>query len=257
MCELFGYIGTKKRRLTGDLEEFFSHSKDHPDGWGIAKFDDEELDIEKEPLPAFKSKRLRNVLDNEIESSIMLAHIRLATIGYDEYENSHPFWGFDDSGRMWTLIHNGTIFEGDVLSPFLYCQKGSTDSERLFLYLLKKINEAIDKKGEPLDPAERFDVINDIVRELSPSNKLNLIIYDGEQMYVHSNCRNTLFMREDEDGITFSTNPLSKGMWKLHPFTMLAAYKDGKRVMIGESHDNEYIPDEKSIRALYLAYAGL
>ena len=257
MCELFGYIGTKKKKLTGDLEEFFSHSKDNPDGWGIARFDDEELDIEKEPLAAFKSKRLRSVLDEDVTSQTMLAHIRLATIGYDEYENSHPFWGFDASGRTWTLIHNGTIFEGDVLSPFLYCQRGSTDSERLFMYIIKRINDRTNDKKSPLNPTERFDVINEIVKELSPNNKLNLIIYDGEQMYVHSNCRNTLFMREDDEGITFSTNPLSKGMWKLHPFTMVAAYKDGKRVMIGESHDNEYIPDEKSIRALYLAYAGL
>ena len=257
MCELFGYIGTKKKKLTGDLEEFFSHSKDNPDGWGIARFDDEELDIEKEPLAAFKSKRLKSVLDEDVTSQTMLAHIRLATIGYDEYENSHPFWGFDASGRMWTLIHNGTIFEGDVLSPFLYCQRGSTDSERLFMYIIKRINDRTNAKKSPLNPTERFDVINEIVKELSPNNKLNLIIYDGEQMYVHSNCRNTLFMREDDEGITFSTNPLSKGMWKLHPFTMVAAYKDGKRVMIGESHDNEYIPDEKSIRALYLAYAGL
>ena len=113
MCELFGYIGTKKKKLTGDLEEFFSHSKDNPDGWGIARFDDEELDIEKEPLAAFKSKRLKSVLDEDVTSQTMLAHIRLATIGYDEYENSHPFWGFDASWRMWTLIHNGTIFEGD------------------------------------------------------------------------------------------------------------------------------------------------
>ncbi|MBO6108782.1 MAG: class II glutamine amidotransferase [Eubacterium sp.] len=256
MCELFGYTGNK-RKLNNELGEFFSHSDENPDGWGIASFDDREPYIEKSTGSAKESHRINELLGCDVISGMLLAHIRRATIGYDEYLNAHPFCGNDDSGRMWTLIHNGTIFDADALNPFLYTQKGTTDSERVFLYLIKKINDSMDKKGRDLTPEERFGVIDLTVRELSPHNKLNLMIYDSDRLYVHCNCRDTLYMREDGDGIAFSTKPLEKTGWKRHPFTTLVSYKDGEAAMTGESHDIEYIPDEKSIRALYLAYAGL
>ena len=70
-----------------------------------------------------------------------LAHIRLATIGNVEQDNCHPFTAVDNSGRTWTLIHNGTIFESDNIGKYVFLQKGETDSERILLYIVDSINK--------------------------------------------------------------------------------------------------------------------
>ena len=111
MCELFGYSGSAPGRLNDLLTEFFSHSCAHPDGWGLAVPDGGHMEIEKEPLQASRSEYLRERLREPVISALLLAHIRYATIGNVERRNCHPFTGFDNTGRQWTLVHNGTIFD--------------------------------------------------------------------------------------------------------------------------------------------------
>ena len=257
MCELYAFSGNKEKVLNRDLKEFFSHSVDNPDGWGLVLPRGPSPYMKKAPEPAFKSGQVRDFLAVPRSAPVCLAHIRKATIGYDEYCNTHPFLGTDISGRAWIQIHNGTIFEGDMLSPYMYRQKGWTDSERILLYLVGKINARTRMKGSTLEEEERFQVLDDLVRDLSPLNKLNLIHYDGDLLYVHTNCRGSLYVRKDEDGATFSTRPLAEGNWEEAPFLQLTGWKEGRLVFKGKPHEHEYIPDEKSIRALYMAYAGL
>lgn len=257
MCELFGFSGNKRTDLTGLLTEFFSHSVNNPDGWGLASFDDSHTLIYKERVAAYKSPNIERIIKETGKARTLIGHIRLATIGYDDYNNSHPFSGYDRSGRLWTLAHNGTIFECDDLSIYSYKQKGSTDSERVFLYLLDKINEKIDEKKDDLDVKERFDIVDGIVTKLSPKNKLNIIIYDGEQTYLHTNYRDSLYVNNTSDGAVFATVPLSDGVWDHLPFKTLVSYKNGKPFLSGKEHEGEYIPDEQAIRAIFMAYAGL
>ena len=88
-------------------------------------------------------------------------------------------------------------------------------------------------------------------------NKLNIILFDGEQTYLHTNYKDSLYVNQTDDGAIFSTNPLSEGTWDHLPFKTLVSYKDGEPYLSGREHEGEYIPDEQAIRALYLAYAGL
>ena len=257
MCEIFGFSGKKRTDLTGLLTEFFSHSVNNPDGWGLASFDAGQSFIYKERVAAHKSGNLERIIKDTGKSKNLIGHIRLATIGMDDYNNSHPFSGYDKSGRLWTFAHNGTIFECDDLSIYSYKQKGHTDSERVFLYLIDKINEKTAETGRELTSKERFDVVDAIVTKLSPKNKLNIILFDGEQTYLHTNYKDSLYVDQTEDGAIFSTNPLSVGTWDHLPFKTLVSYKDGEPFLSGKEHEGEYIPDEQAIRALYLAYAGL
>ena len=123
--------------------------------------------------------------------------------------------------------------------------------------MLDKLNEMIRRKGGPLNECERFAVLEEMVAGLSPKNKLNLLIFDGELLYVHNNCRGSLYTREQEDSTTISTKPLCDGRWEDAPFTRLVSYKDGIRWITGCNHGNEYIPDSESIKALYLMYSHL
>ena len=58
MCELFGFSGKKRTDLSGLLAEFFSHSVNNPDGWGLASFDNSQTLIYKERIAAYKSTNM-------------------------------------------------------------------------------------------------------------------------------------------------------------------------------------------------------
>ena len=237
---------------------FFSHADENPDGWGVALLGDGRDNVIREERRADRSRRVRDMLSYGVRASNLIAHIRLATIGYDDLRNTHPFTADDISYRTWTLAHNGTVFESEPLTPYFYRQDGDTDSERILLYLTDCINKETENKGRALDAAERFEVIDRCISLISPRNKLNLLMYDGEQMYVHTNYRDSLYMRKDCDGsVIFATRALGGGDWERVPFTQLLAYRDGELLYRGTDHGNEYIPDECSINALYLAYSGL
>ena len=86
---------------------------------------------------------------------------------------------------------------------------------------------------------------------------MNLIIYDGEYMYVHTNYINSLHFLEQEDFTIFSTLPLSDKGWKPVKFTTLLAYKDGKQIFTGTNHKNEFINNEESMKYLYNIFSNL
>ena len=258
MCELYGYTGKKVKQLNIDLTEFFSHSDAHPDGWGLALLGENRHLIRKEQCAAYKSSELKRMLHHPIRAEKAIAHIRFATVGYDAYYNTHPFWSEDISGRAWIFAHNGTIFEGgEKLNSYLDCQKGSTDSERIFLLLLDRVNHAIQEKGSALNEDERFNIVDQLIRDISHHNKINLLIDDSSSFYVHTNEQGTLFLRESKDGITFSTHPLSVSHWKPVPMMTTMAFQNGRFLKAAVPHPNQYIPDEKAIAALFLAYSGL
>lgn len=257
MCELFGISAKKEIRINELLREFFTHSEEHPHGWGLACMDGREVFIEKEPIKASASKYLKRRLLDDIEVKTAFGHIRYATIGNIEYKNCHPLTEKDQSGRRWTLMHNGTIFNYEPLNAFAKIQHGDTDSERVLLYIISKINEEADRKGEELTEAERFMVLDKIICDMAKGNKLNLLIYDGEIVYVHSNFAGFLHYLKKEDYVLFSTKPLKRGEWKRVPFTTLLAYKEGEHILTGTNHKNEYIATEADTKYLFQIFSGL
>ena len=211
MCQIFGYCGTGRLELRHMLKEFYSHSDRHPNGWGLAVLEGDRAKIEKETLEASKSPRLAKRLEESVTAPTVQAHIRYATIGHVELENCHPFTGKDADQRTWTLVHNGTIFDFSPTNKYFWEQKGETDSERILLYLLDLLGEAGRRKGSPLNDEERFAVLEDAIGRMAKGNKLNLLIYDGELLYVHTNFAGSLFSCRTPEGMIFSTEPLRGG----------------------------------------------
>lgn len=258
MCEIFGRSASEAKDINDDLKEFFSHCVDHPHGWGMALFyDSNAVSIEKEPISAGKSIYLKERLSRPIEIADMMAHIRFATVGVMEYSNTHPYVYRDISGRNWTMIHNGTIFEYPVLSKYIPDQEGNTDSERILMYIVDKIDENTQAAGRDLTDEERFNILDEIISDMSKGNKLNLIICDSSQMYVHTNCRDTLYLNEEKNGIEFCTKPLRRGRWDNVPFTQLLAYSKGKLKFEGSVHGNEYVEDPEVVAMLYREFSQL
>ena len=259
MCELFGISSPEKIPVNQLLSEFFSHGDCHPDGWGIAVFSGGEVAVEKQPINARNSLYLKARLRALKEADNMIAHIRLATKGSVEYENTHPFVRKDNSGRTWTLAHNGTVFESEVLDPMYYEQEGQTDSERILIYLIRQINERMRKTDTEsgLSAKERFQVIDQVLCEITHGNKINLLLYDGELLYVHTNYAGSLHTRTEGAGRIFSTKPLDRKYWEPLPLSTLTAYQNGAPIFTGTNHGNEYVVDEEKIKHLYLDYAAL
>ena len=257
MCELFGVTADKKINVNTYLQKFFRHSKVQPDGWGLALFDDGCVSIEKEPVKASKSKYLEHRLQGKIQSARMMAHIRRATMGEVNFNNTHPFSAIDESGRRWVLVHNGTIFEAPGLSKYQYSQQGSTDSERILLYIIEPVNKRFLQDPCGFDVNERLALIDEIVLRIVPGNKLNFLLFDGDYFYVHKNEKATLYTLE-KPGITiFATRPIDEEDWKELPMNQLLVYKDGHLVYSGTKHEHEYVYNEEQMKHLFLDYAAL
>lgn len=245
MCELFGVSSGHEVDIRKYLREFFSHGIQHPHGWGFMRENNGTREIIKEAFSSAESQKVSGVIEETLPQRNALVHIRLATVGSIKTENCHPYTQTDYSGRNWTLIHNGTIYSGRQLMKYMYTQTGDTDSERISLALLDEINEK-----RPETPQQRFDVVDDFVVSLSKRNKLNLMIYDGEFLYVHQNMRDTLHYKSENDSIIFSTTPLDNGDWKKYPMTQLCAFKAGEKVFEGTKHENIFVPTLEYITSM-------
>jgi len=243
MCELYGTIGKKKISLNEDLKLFYKHSVKHSHGWGLAYWTDKsELTLYNEGKCGNNSELLQGILASPIESQVSIGHIRFATVGVISDRNSHPFTKTDCSGREWTLAHNGSIYVGLQLLPYIEKQIGETDSERILLYLVDCINRETNVKGSPLNSTERCDIVDSILQELSISNRLNLLIYDTEQYYVHTNIKDTLYFSLQDEHYCFSTTPLENNLlWDKVPLNRLLVYSGSSQIYYGNNHGHEFI----------------
>ena len=262
MCELFGITSAEKVRCNDYLKRFYRDSVNHPDGWGIARFYGNSVSIEKEPIAASQSIYLENRLTDDIEEDILLAHIRRASVGGLFYKNTHPFAKRDRSGRLWTLIHNGTIFESALLDSYKEIQNGSCDSERILLYLVDQIDLALEEKMNrtasaqgkqeecssftaeeypDLTEEERCRIMERVVREITPRNKVNLLVYDGDLLYVHTNHPNSLYGKRDGRAIVICSRPLDDSEWCKVPLNIVFACKKDQVVFGGQVHPNLYL----------------
>ena len=257
MCELLAVNVSDKLLLNDLLRSFFANADEHPNGWGMAFFYGNAVSLEKQPCNALKSAYLRERLQARIETDKMMAHIRLATKGSMEYVNTHPFVMRDSSGRAWTLAHNGTIFECDVLNHYVHTQQGQSDSERVLMYVIDRINAEQLSAGRNLSAQERFRVIEKITAEISPENKLNYLLYDGELLYAHMNYKGSLHYCMRGGTVLISTRPLDSRDWREMPLNTVLAFQDGRLRFTGHDHGNEFFFSEEKWRLLFLDFAAL
>jgi predicted glutamine amidotransferase len=130
-------VTVEKALGANQAEEFAALSEFHSDGWGAAWFDEAEIHghistkkADRDPdyvLHASKTAATEQIL-----------HLRWASKGMRNMpSNSHPF-----IRNGFAFIHNGEIAATDILDEMLNDDarknlKGSTDSERIFAYILQ------------------------------------------------------------------------------------------------------------------------
>jgi len=187
MCRLFGLAANKpvearfsileaRRSLRKQAEE-----GEHLSGWGIGWYEGEEPKVEKEPLPITKSEKVPCVVRKAF-STLIIAHVRKASIGSQKVENTHPF-----AYERWLFAHNGTIKKGlarlkDKLGNWACYIKGETDSEVLFYWLIKNWDEC-----DPVGGIER--AIGELLSGEYSFSALNFLLADGKRIYALRLCR--------------------------------------------------------------------
>ena len=251
MCEIFCFNSNKPKQINNCLECFYNHSEEHPHGWGLANMQSDEFVIDKEPVKATCSQYLKNILSNPVIGKNVFAHIRLATVGEIISPNCHPFTELDDNNRSWLLIHNGTIFDYPKLEEYKDREKGDTDSERILLYIIDKVNEYEKNKGCLSTIKERFNLLKDIIVDLSKNNKVNLMIFDGDMTYIHSNMRDSLYYLKNDEGFLVASSSLTDDEgWKPVELNKLFGLIDGNIIFESEEHQNEFILTEEHEKAI-------
>ncbi|QLB13152.1 glutamine amidotransferase [Bisgaardia hudsonensis] len=211
MCQLLGMNCNTPTDITFSFEGFRRRAgltDHHTDGFGIAFFEGKGVRIFRDNHPGALSPMADLVGQYRIKSYNVIAHIRKATKGTVNLENTHPFirelWG-----ENWVFAHNGTV-ENIEICPNSHCQPiGTTDSEIAFCCMVAKLKERFSKK-----PTEKeiFDAVVEITSEIAQLGVFNFILSNGEWMIarcstnLHYVCRKAPFgtaLREDDVMIDF------------------------------------------------------
>jgi glutamine amidotransferase len=120
-------------------------AEEHRHGWGVVHFDGVEPWLETSAVSAQACPRFGR-LGEEVATTSLLAHIRLASVGEVDDRNNHPFLG-----EGWAFMHNGTLLrfrehqaalEREIAPRWRAQLRGDTDSERCFALFLTYLDGA-------------------------------------------------------------------------------------------------------------------
>ncbi len=190
MCELFAMSARHPTTVSLSLEEFSRHgglSGPHKDGWGIGWYDEGDIRLLKERYPAASSACVRFIQTNPFTSSLVISHIRKATLGSIALRNCQPF--VRELGGAWhCFAHNGDLkgiaadrrFRTEGFLPV-----GETDSEQAFCALMDSLRPLwssgrVPPIGERRQVVARFAAA---LRELGPAN---FLYPDGDALFAHA-----------------------------------------------------------------------
>lgn len=211
MCQLLGMNCNTPTDITFSFEGFRRRAgltDCHTDGFGIAFFEGKGVRIFRDNRPGASSPMADLVSQYRIKSYNVIAHIRKATRGDVNLENTHPFireiWG-----ENWVFAHNGTVENMQVCPNNHYQPIGTTDSEAVFCCMAAKLKERFPQK-----PSEKeiFDAVIEISSDIASHGVFNFILSNGHWMIarcstnLHYVCRKAPFgtaLRDDDVMIDF------------------------------------------------------
>ena len=153
MCRILAVKGKiDKTDLKHILDEFRRMSKTgtvpqgekpgHHDGWGFVVYKKGQIKIyERSGEAASRDAKYPRTSDKIIQAGggIIIGHLRKASVGQTEINNAHPF-----AHKNFSFCHNGKVIGSDqilIKNKFQKLIKGTTDSERLFYFILSVLDD--------------------------------------------------------------------------------------------------------------------
>jgi len=183
MCEILALNFNQAVTPTFSFDNFMVRSARQPHGWGMAWYNGPDAQIVKAPEQASLSSTARWLQQSQnVKSDIILSHLRYATHGELNTENTHPF-DKQFGRKRWTFIHNGTLNNykrGLKLKHFF--PMGATDSEHAFCFLLDRIRVERKALGGVMPS---FDYIEDILHQINAYGYFNAVFSDSESLFVY------------------------------------------------------------------------
>ena len=163
MARLVGFIGNRPdlgvRMLDIEAQQLVVQRKtDAIPGWGVGFYQGGEFLLKRRPIDDRPTLDLRD-MTRDLRADILVAHVRVGTVGPARTENTHPF-----RYRQWLFAQTGTInafstLRGrltDSLPQFLLRDvRGETDAELLFHLFLSFLHDAgqLDRPQVPASVA--------------------------------------------------------------------------------------------------------
>ncbi len=186
MCQLLGMNCATPTDITFSFRGFSQRAgitSDHCDGFGIAFFEDKACRLFVDNQSAVESPIAELIRNYPIKSRNVIAHIRKATQGKINLENSHPFsrelWG-----RQWIFAHNGDLhgFQPELTGRF--SPVGNTDSELAFCYLLEQMVKRFGYTEPTLDQV--FDLLLEISPKIAEHGTFNFCLSNGQALFSYA-----------------------------------------------------------------------
>ena len=199
MCELLGMSCRQPTQLTFSLEALASHSESpsrQRDGWGIAFYEGQDVELFREPIPASDSPLASFLAQHGPQTDLAIAHIRHATRGGVNLANTQPFLRELD-GRIHAFAHNGDLPNIDQASNFSFGRfrpVGTTDSEHAFCSLMGKMALL----GQKPSFEQRHEVVQRFAQSLRKLGPANFLYSDGEILFAYADRR----MQSDTQEVT-------------------------------------------------------
>jgi glutamine amidotransferase len=172
-------------------------SEQHADGWGLALRSNDTWTVKRSTTCAARCQGFAG-LDHE--AVLAIAHIRKKTVGELSLANTHPF----QRGRF-VFAHNGTVdttvLAAQTAPEHTATLEGSTDSEKLFMFVLTHI----DRAGEVTAG------VTSAVRALHGHGSIgsaSFLISDGLKLYAHRLGR-ALFTTQRRGVALIASEPLT------------------------------------------------
>lgn len=179
-----GLVHSQNALMAQSLSDLQGYAHGH--GWGVADYPDGVPVVEKQTWAAYHGEHFAKKAAR-VYAHTVVAHVRRATVGAQNIENTHPF----AFGR-YIFAHNGTVPNFDKIRPKLLVAmddihhneiRGETDSEHVFMYLMSLWSrgpqtDLLDVVRKGLSQVVAWSEEVDSKRPVG----LNIVLTDGEQM---------------------------------------------------------------------------
>lgn len=224
MCRLAAWIGTPRALedvVIAPPHSLLTQSQDateaklavNGDGFGIAWYQDGENrpGLYRDVMPAWSDGNLPS-LCRMIRAPVFLAHVRASTGAETSRLNCHPF-----VSDNWSFMHNGQVggfrrikraLEASLPDDLYEMQRGSTDSELIFLLLIAE-GLKHDVIGALRRVTQRFAALR---QAGDPPDRFTCVLSDGAHLYALRHASDahapTLYRKEGAAGVILASEPL-------------------------------------------------
>ncbi len=141
----------------------------HGDGWGIAYLEKDEFKIFRSAKAVYEDDQINQF--KNLQSNLVILHARKASKGSVNLKNVHPF-EYRLNGHHYLFFHNGTIRD-EIRFDHQFHPVGTTDSERLFYFLLSNTNGHLTEK-----------TIRSKLREIKDFTAANIILSEDKATFL-------------------------------------------------------------------------